>query len=169
MRIPNRNRYFPTRDKHSLMLRFSWPSPALGVFYPDSGGVLLTRFARFSLANRALVALITLFIAVAGFLSMTQLKQELIPSIELPPVSIVTAIPGASPEVVDEQVREPLSQAVGELSDVERVVAESSANMSMLTSAYECGTDADEFESSVGTALDDVSLPEDAEPSLMAG
>jgi len=50
---------------------------------PISGGVLLTRFARFSLANRALVALITLFIAVAGFFSMTQLKQELIPAIEL--------------------------------------------------------------------------------------
>lgn len=51
---------------------------------------------------------------------MTQLKQELIPSIELPQVSIVTAIPGASPEVVDEQVSEPISQAVGELSDVEK-------------------------------------------------
>lgn len=129
----------------------------------------MTRFARFSLANRALVALITLFIAVAGFFSMTQLKQELIPSIELPQVSIVTAIPGASPEVVDEQVSEPISQAVGELSDVEKVVAESSSNMSMVTIAYEYGTDADEFESSIDTALDDVSLPEDAEPNVMAG
>src|SRR5690625_2748318 len=100
---------------------------------------------------------------------MTQLKQELIPSIELPQVSIVTAIPGASPEVVDEQVSEPISQAVGELSDVEKVVAESSSNMSMVTIAYEYGTDADEFESSIDTALDDVSLPEDAEPNVMAG
>src|SRR5699024_170534 len=100
---------------------------------------------------------------------MTQLKQELIPAIELPQVSVVTAIPGASPEVVDEQVSEPISQAIGELSDVEKVVAESSSNMSMVTIAYEYGTDADEFESSIDTALDDVSLPEDAEPNVMAG
>lgn len=142
----------------------------LGVLsFPNLGGVLLTRFARFSLANRALVALITLFIAVAGVFSMTQLKQELIPSIELPQVSVITSVPGASPEVVDEQVSEPISQAVGELADVEQVVADSSPNMSITTIAYEYGIDADEFTSSVESALESVTLPDDAEPEVMAG
>lgn len=129
----------------------------------------MTRFARFSLANRALVALITLFIAVAGVVSMTQLKQELIPSIELPQVSVITAVPGASPEVIDEQVSEPISQSISELADVEQVVADSSSNMSMITIAYEYGVDADEFTSSVESALESVTLPDDAEPNVMAG
>lgn len=136
---------------------------------PNLGGVVLTRFARFSLANRALVALLTLFIAVAGLFSMTQLKQELIPSIELPQISVITVVPGASPEVVDEQVSEPISQAVGELADVEQVIADSSPNMSMITIAYEYGIDADEFSSSVDSALEALSLPDDAEPTVMAG
>src|SRR5699024_9576435 len=59
--------------------------------------------------------------------------------------------------------------AVGELSDVEKAVAESAANMSIGNTAYEYGTDADEFERSIDTALDDVSLPEDAEPNVMPG
>src|SRR5699024_4104320 len=105
----------------------------------------------------------------AGLFSMTQLKQELIPSIELPQVSVITAVPGASPEVLDEQVSEPISQAVGELADVEQVVAESSPNMSMVTIAYEYGIDADEFSSSVESALESLTLPDDAEPNLMAG
>lgn len=129
----------------------------------------MTRIARFSLANRALVALLTLFIAVAGLFSMTQLKQELIPSIELPQLSVITVVPGASPEVLDEQVSEPISAAVGELADVEQVIAESSPNMSMVTIAYEYGIDADEFSSSVETALESLTLPDDAEPNLMAG
>ena len=94
------------------------------------------RLARFSLANRLLVALLTLFIAVFGLFTMTQLKQELIPAIELPQTTVVTAVPGASPEVLDEQVSEPISRAVGDLDGVEQVVATSSANMSMVSIAY---------------------------------
>ena len=129
----------------------------------------MTRLSRFSLANRALIALLTLLIAVAGFFSMSQLKQELIPSIELPQLSVITAVPGASPEVLDEQVSEPISQAVGELSNVEQVIADSSPNMSMVTIAYEYGIDADEFTSSVDNALESLTLPQDAEPMVMAG
>ncbi|MFB9075259.1 efflux RND transporter permease subunit [Citricoccus parietis] len=127
------------------------------------------RLARFSLANRLLIALLTLFIAAFGLYSMTQLKQELIPAIELPQTTVVTAVPGASPEVLDEQVSEPISRAVGDLDGVEQVVATSSANMSMVSIAYEYGTDADEFNASVEAAIDTVALPNDAEANLMSG
>ncbi|GEK78990.1 efflux RND transporter permease subunit [Agrococcus baldri] len=127
------------------------------------------RLARFSLANRMLVALITLLIAGFGVFSMTQLKQELIPSLELPQTTVVTAVPGASPEVMDEQVSGPISQAVGDLEGVEQVVATSSSSMSMISIAYAYGTDADEFRQSVEQAIDRVTLPQDAEPNLVAG
>ncbi len=79
------------------------------------------RLARFSLANRTLVALITLLIAAFGVFSMTQLRQELIPSIELPQTTVVTVVPGASPEVMDQQVSVPIAQAVTDLDGVEAV------------------------------------------------
>jgi len=129
----------------------------------------LFRLARFSLANRMLVALITLLIAAFGVFSMTQLKQELIPSIELPQTTVVTMVPGASPEVMDEQVSEPISQALVDLESVEQVVTTSSSSMSMVSIAYAYGTDADEFRASVEQALDSVSLPNDAEPNLVSG
>ena len=58
--------------------------------------------ARASMANRALIVLITLFVALFGVLSMRSMKQELIPSLEIPAISVVSAMPGASAEVVDE-------------------------------------------------------------------
>lgn len=129
------------------------------------------RLARFSLANRALVALVTLLIAGFGVFSMTQLKQELIPSIELPQSTVVTVVPGASPEVMDEQVSLPIERAVADLDGVEQVVTTSSASSSMVSIAYTYGIDTDEFQASVQQALDTVSdsLPSDAEPSIMAG
>jgi HAE1 family hydrophobic/amphiphilic exporter-1 len=129
------------------------------------------RLTRLSLANRALVALVTLLIAAFGVFSMTSLKQELIPSIEFPQTTVVTTLPGASPDVVDEQVGLPLSQAFSGLPDVEDVIATSSSSVSTISISYTYGTDAKDFQASVTEAIDSVraSLPEDAEPELIAG
>ena len=58
----------------------------------------------FSLRNRALIALVTIVVAVFGGISLTLFKQELIPSLSLPSVYIVTSYPGASPDVVSKDV-----------------------------------------------------------------
>ncbi|QAY72072.1 efflux RND transporter permease subunit [Agromyces protaetiae] len=129
------------------------------------------RLARFSLANRALVALVTLVITGFGLFSMTQLKQELIPSIEFPQSQIVTVVPGASPEVIDEQIGLPLSKALEAIPEVESVVATSSSSVSTISVAYAYGTDAKEFQASVQDAIDGLEgvLPSDASPQVLAG
>lgn len=75
--------------------------------------------SKLSLANRAVVALITVIIAAFGVLSLGSLKQELIPSIEIPSAAIVTSYAGASPEVVDEQVSIPIENALLGLENLE--------------------------------------------------
>ena len=70
------------------------------------------KLSKLSLANRAVVALITVIVGAFGFISVGGLKQELIPSIEIPSAAIVTSYPGASPEVVDDQVSQAIEQAV---------------------------------------------------------
>ena len=128
------------------------------------------RLTRLSLANRALVALVTLMIAGLGLYSMTSLKQELIPSIELPQTTVITMLPGASPEVVDEQISAPLSQAIRTVPDVEQVIASSSGSVSMIAVTYAFGTDAVEFKRALETALDAVTaLPADATPEIVSG
>ena len=55
----------------------------------------------FSLRNRALIALVTIVVGIFGGVALTSLKQELIPSLSLPQIFIITSYPGASPAVVD--------------------------------------------------------------------
>ena len=55
------------------------------------------RLAQLSLANRALIALITVFASVFGVITMSSLKQELIPSIEFPQITVLSAMPGRLP------------------------------------------------------------------------
>ncbi len=79
----------------------------------------MQRLANLSLKNRALIALITVFSAIFGLISMGSLKQELIPSLEFPQIAVMASQPGASPEVVDEQVARPLETAMQAVEGLE--------------------------------------------------
>ena len=72
--------------------------PGIRLHQPPKAAV--SNLAVLSLKNRALIALITIVAAVFGGLALTNLKQELIPSIEFPGLIVVSTYPGASPEVV---------------------------------------------------------------------
>ncbi len=74
-------------------------------------GGSVSRLARLSLANRALVALATVAIAIFGVISMGSLKQELIPSLQIPTAAVVGAYPGSAPAIVEQQVTVPVETA----------------------------------------------------------
>ena len=67
---------------------------------------------RLSLANRGLVALIAIVITGFGVYAVPSLKQQLLPSLEFPGAFIGASLPGASPEIIEEQVTKPIEDAV---------------------------------------------------------
>ncbi|MCO1339457.1 hypothetical protein BJH93_11225 [Kocuria polaris] len=118
-----------------------------------------------------MVALLTLVIAAGGLYSMASLKQELIPDIEFGQTTIMTTAPGASSEVVDERIAQPLAGAFENISGVESVTSTSSPSLAMITVASAYGEDSARVEADLRKAIDSVAdeLPEGAEPQLMAG
>ena len=78
----------------------------------------MSRLAQFSLRNRALVSLATVLIAVFGVVSLTSLKLELIPSLQIPTLAVVAPYPGSSPAVVERQVTIPIEDAAGTVGGV---------------------------------------------------
>ena len=86
----------------------------------------MSRLAVLSLRNRALVALITIAVLVFGLISAGSLRQELIPSLQIPGAAIVAVQPGASPDVVERQIVEPLEQAITSVDGVLAVTSTAS-------------------------------------------
>ena len=127
--------------------------------------------SKLSLANRAVVALITVIIAAFGFLSLGSLKQELIPSIEIPSAAIVTSYAGASPEVVDDQVSLPIENAVLGLENLESTTVTSTTGLSVIRVSFEYGTTTAQATERLNNAISKVqgSLPEGAEPQVLSG
>jgi hydrophobic/amphiphilic exporter-1 (mainly G- bacteria), HAE1 family len=110
-------------------------------------------FSVFSLRNRALIALITIVAALFGGVALTNLKQELIPTISLPSIFIVSTYPGASPEVVNNDVSTPIEAAIQGLAGLDSTTAVSNANSSTITASFDYGTDITTAEQKVQLAI----------------
>jgi len=123
----------------------------------------------FSLRNRALIALVTIVVAVFGGITLTQLKQELVPSLTLPQLFVVTSYPGASPEVVEHDVSTPIEDAIQAIPGLESTTATSSANFSNITAAFSFATDLATAEQKVSSAINRIrsTLPEDVDPQVI--
>ncbi|MDR2454944.1 MAG: efflux RND transporter permease subunit, partial [Bifidobacteriaceae bacterium] len=66
------------------------------------------RLTQLSLRNRAVVALVSIAILVGGVLSLAGLKQEMIPSIEIPYALVTATNPGVASDLVEDQLAEPI-------------------------------------------------------------
>lgn len=129
------------------------------------------RLAKLSLANRALIALITVFASVFGVITMSSLKQELIPSIEFPQITVVTSMPGASPDVVDKQVSAPLETALNGVEGLESTSSTSRNGVSQITMAFTYGSNLDRARNQIDRAISNAkqALPKDVQPQAIAG
>ncbi len=123
-----------------------------------------------SLKNRALIALVTVVVGVFGVISFGSLKQELIPSIEIPQLAVVTVHPGASAEVVAQDVTVPVEAALQRVAGLEGTTATSSTGMSLVMAEFEFGTDTARVEQKMTQALSRITgtLPDDVEPTVTA-
>jgi HAE1 family hydrophobic/amphiphilic exporter-1 len=123
----------------------------------------------FSLRNRALIALVTIVVGIFGGVALTSLKQELIPSLSLPQIFILTTYPGASPDVVNDDVSTPIETAIQAVPGLDGTTATSNANVSTITASFEYGTDIATSEQKVQQAVNRLSstLPESADTQVL--
>lgn len=130
----------------------------------------MSNLAVLSLRNRALIALITIVAAIFGGLALTNLKQELIPSIEFPQLSIVTTYPGASPDVVNNDVSTPIETAIQGIPGLESSTATSTTNASIIQASFTYGTNLATAEQKIDQAINRIksTLPDSVQPNVVS-
>lgn len=130
----------------------------------------VSNLAVLSLKNRTLIALITIVVAVFGGLALTSLKQELIPSIEFPQLVVVSTYPGASPEVVSNDVSIPIESAIQGVPGLEATSATSTTNASIIQASFTYGTNLATAEQKITQAINRIKsqLPEGVDPNVIS-
>ncbi|WP_020574874.1 efflux RND transporter permease subunit [Actinopolymorpha alba] len=131
----------------------------------------MSRLARLSLANRSLIALASFAIVAFGVVSMLSTKLELFPSLTLPQATITAAYPGASPEIVEREVTEPIEAAIAGVDGLEARTSTSASGIAMIQAEFDYGTDSRQAVQDLQQAINRVSgqLPDDVDPQVRAG
>ena len=125
---------------------------------------------RFTQRNASLVLLASLLVVVFGLFAARSLKQELLPDINFPVVTVVTPYPLAAPSEVETQVTRPLETALANLKDLDSYSSTSSENVSVIVLNFRFGTDLNQAEARVNSAVSRVraQLPQTATDSNVA-
>jgi HAE1 family hydrophobic/amphiphilic exporter-1 len=126
---------------------------------------------RLSLANRGLVALIAIVITGFGVYAIPSVKQQLLPSLEFPGAFIGASLPGASPEIIEQQITVPIENAVKGADGLESVTSTSNEGSATVQVAFEFGTDIDAAVNQLTTSVNRIqpTLPDGVEPTIFAG
>jgi HAE1 family hydrophobic/amphiphilic exporter-1 len=127
--------------------------------------------ARLSLANRGLVALITVAIVGFGIATVPQLRQQMFPDLQFPSVSVLATYPGATPELVEQQIAIPVEQAVSGIDGVTMVTSASRTGSATVWVNFDYGIDVKKISADIEQALSRIQtrLPANVNPTVLAG
>ncbi|MDY0404309.1 efflux RND transporter permease subunit [Virgibacillus sp. 179-BFC.A HS] len=122
----------------------------------------MKKIINFALNNKFAIWILTVLVIVTGLYSGLNMKQEAMPNITMPNISIMTTYPGAAPDEVAEKVTEPIEQVVQNLKGVETVSSSSMANASSIQMEFDFDTNMDDALNEVKEAVADAKLPDGA-------
>ncbi len=94
-------------------------------------------FPRFSVKRPYTVIVGVVMILILGYVSVTSMTADLLPSMELPYSLVTTVFAGASPEEVETAVTRPVESAMATVSNIKSIQSVSSENMSMVILEFE--------------------------------
>jgi len=120
---------------------------------------------RFSVQKPVFTSMVTLIVIILGLSAFKRLQIDMLPSIEMPTLSIRTNYKGASPVVMERLVTQIIEEIVATVPGVEELTSESAEGRSTVRVRFNWGTDIDTAAIDVQSQLEDEinELPDDVE------
>lgn len=128
----------------------------------------MSRLSEFAVAKRSVTLLLAAALFVAGILAWGNLKQELLPDIEFPVITVIAPLPGAGAADVAEQVTKPIERAISGVPRLEGLQSTSANSLALVVAQFSFGSDVKEIRASIEQNLQDAGLPSTVNPQVSA-
>ena len=128
----------------------------------------MSRLSRLALSKRSVTLLFAGALFLAGISAWGSLKQELLPDIEFPVITVVAPYPGAGSSDVTAQVTKPIEQAIGGVPRLEFIQSTSSNSIALVVTQFAYGTNVKETTAAIKDAVAKANLPANVEPTVQA-
>jgi HAE1 family hydrophobic/amphiphilic exporter-1 len=130
----------------------------------------MQKLAEICIRRPVFAAMIILALVVVGAASYGRLGVDRFPSVDLPTVSIRTALPGASTEEIETQVSQVIEEQVNTVEGIQELRSISSAGSSFVIATFDLERDIDTAAQDIRDRIASVvrQLPEDTLPPVVA-
>ena len=112
--------------------------------------------SKFSVKKPYTVLVVVIMVIILGVVSLMKMTTDLLPSISLPYVIVMTTYPGASPETVEMVVTKPVEASMATISNVESISSTSNENYSMVIMEFAQSANMDSVSLEIRESLDQI-------------
>ena len=112
--------------------------------------------SKFSVKKPYTILVAVIMVIILGVVSLTKMTTDLLPSISLPYVIVMTTYPGASPETVEMVVTKPVEASMATISNVESISSTSNENYSMVVMEFAQSANMDSVSLEIRESLDQI-------------
>ncbi len=128
----------------------------------------MSRLSEFAVAKRSVTLLLAGALFIAGILAWGNLKQELLPDIEFPVITVIAPLPGAGAADVAEQVTKPIERAIAGVPRLESLQSTSANSLALVVAQFSFGSDVKEIRAAIEANLQSAGLPQSVTPQVTA-
>jgi HAE1 family hydrophobic/amphiphilic exporter-1 len=126
----------------------------------------MSRLSQLAIAKRSVTLLLAAATFIGGVLAWGSLKQELLPDVAFPIVTVIAPYPGAGAADVAEQVTKPLERAISSVPDLDQLQSTSANSIAFLVAQFAYGADLDEALATVEENVRRARLPSGVEATV---
>ena len=128
----------------------------------------MSRLTELSVAKRSVTLLLAVGLFIAGVSAWGSLKQELLPDIDFPVITVIAPYPGVGAADVANQVTKPIERSVASVPRLTALSSSSANSIAIVVAQFEFGTDIKEARSTIEQNLQLSGLPNSVTPKVSA-
>jgi HAE1 family hydrophobic/amphiphilic exporter-1 len=128
----------------------------------------MSRLSQLAIGKRSVTLLLAAALFVAGILAWGSLKQELLPDVSFPIVTVIAPYPGAGAADVTEQVTKPVERAVSGVPGLDQLQSTSANSFAFVVAQFDYGADLDGAVAAIEENIRTANLPSGVEPTVAA-
>lgn len=128
---------------------------------------LVSWITEYSYRKAWLVVVVVLAVAGYGLYTVFNVRQELIPDIEFPLVTVIVQVPDSQANDISQSVTVPLEQRLKALDGVKSMESTTVAGLALISLEYDFGSDLDAAENDIQAVVDSTRLPAASASSIL--
>jgi len=128
----------------------------------------VSRLSQLAIGQRSVTLLLAFGLFIGGISAWGSLKQELLPNIDFPVITVVAPYPGAGATDVASQVAEPIERSIQGLPHLSGLRSTSANSIALVVAQFEFGTNVKDTQATIQANVAALGLPQSVTPSISA-